>query len=72
MEILLENNVIHRDIKLQNILIKNNKAVISDFGLSHKLPKNQSELYLDRISGSEGYLAPEILKFMKTKSLPEI
>lgn len=60
MKLLNENNIIHRDLKLENILIKNNKAKLADFGLSKKIPQDLDVIYLDRVSGSEGYMAPEI------------
>lgn len=31
-------NFSHRDLKMENVLIKNDKVVISDFGLSRNIP----------------------------------
>lgn len=60
-------NIVHRDIKPQNILISipiqpNNirKVMISDFGVSKIL--NSESLTTDFSAGTEGWIAPEILK----------
>ncbi|CAD8146346.1 unnamed protein product [Paramecium octaurelia] len=51
-------NIMHRDIKLENILIKDQSSiVIADFGLAaKKLPKFEFKKY-----GTPGYIAPEVL-----------
>ena len=50
----------HRDIKLDNILInKNNSIKICDFGISKKMKKD--EIIKEHI-GTPAYLAPEIIK----------
>ena len=65
IDFLHSNNVIHRDIKLENILI--NKidegelnVKIADFGLSIILPDDHSKLY--EKCGTPCYMAPEMLR----------
>ena len=63
-------NVIHRDIKPQNILISlplppNNvrKVMISDFGVSKVLTSDQFSTEVSAaLKGTEGWIAPEVLK----------
>lgn len=53
-----QNNVSHRDIKLENFLIDNNNIVkLIDFGLSAK-----GQIFTQK-TGSKTYVAPEILTF---------
>ena len=53
-------NIVHRDIKLENILIDlNNNVKICDFGIG-KILKSSDELLYDRC-GTPMYMAPEIL-----------
>lgn len=57
-----EKNIIHRDLKLENILIDSPKNLsnikICDFGLS-----TISQEYSTVFCGSPGYIAPEVLKY---------
>ncbi|KRH92078.1 Serine/threonine protein kinase, partial [Pseudoloma neurophilia] len=57
---LHENFVVHRDLKIENVLIKNDGTVkIIDFGLSNFYNKNN---YLNTFCGSLQFAAPELLK----------
>ena len=59
IEYLHKNKIVHRDIKLENILFDDNEdAKLIDFGLSKYIKNN--ELLSDK-PGSEIYTAPEIL-----------
>jgi calcium-dependent protein kinase len=59
------NNIIHRDLKLENILVdqvdQNHNLMIKiiDFGTAKILQKNKSE---KAVIGSSYYMAPEVLK----------
>ena len=56
MEVLVENNILHLDLKLNNILIKNGKAKITDFGLSQEI---SNEYHRSRYRlGTELMMAP--------------
>ena len=60
LEYLFNKNILHRDIKPQNILVsKNNILKITDFGLSRHI--NNNEL-MATLCGSPLYMAPEIIK----------
>ncbi|KAH3762473.1 protein kinase domain protein [Pelomyxa schiedti] len=53
------NNVIHRDLKLGNILISNMVAKVGDFGLATTVSKKNERK--QTICGTPNYIAPEIL-----------
>ena len=52
-------NLVHRDISLENVLVKNNKVKICDFGLCLLIDSNNKDLY-EKI-GKPNYIAPELL-----------
>ena len=69
LEHLRKKRIVHRDLKLENILIRINKNaskdfVISDFGLAswdyHKAPRFER-------CGTPGYIAPEVLSSAQGK-----
>ena len=63
---LHSKNIVHRDIKLENILIDvNNNIKICDFGISKILSKKEEKCY-DQC-GTLMYMAPEILLSNKEK-----
>ncbi|CAD8210285.1 unnamed protein product [Paramecium pentaurelia] len=60
MQALHEKNILHRDIKLPNILIHNSTLKIADLGFCKQLKdQNQHE---NLILGSLGNMAPEIIE----------
>lgn len=59
---LHNKNILHRDIKSQNIfLTKNNIVRIGDFGLAKKIKKNTRISNMTKV-GTDCYMAPEILQ----------
>ena len=61
-----EQNIVHRDIKLENLLIDlNNNVKICDFGIGRKI-ENKNQLLHDQC-GTLMYMAPEILLSSKEK-----
>ena len=59
LEYLLENNILHRDLKPQNILLSKNYDIkITDFGFATYYNKNT---IINTLCGSPMYMAPEII-----------
>lgn len=70
LRFLLGKNIMHRDLKPQNILIcENRKIKITDFGLSRYFD-NQN--MIDTICGSPLYMSPEIMKNNKYDSKSDL
>ena len=58
---LQERNIIHRDIKLQNIFLTEKLELkLGDFGLARKLMHSEAKCY--NFSGTPAYMAPEIVE----------
>ena len=66
---LYKNGVLHRDIKPQNILIKDNTIKIADFGFAKSFSKND---LLTTFCGSPLYMAPEIILNKEYTNLSDI
>lgn len=50
--------IAHRDLKPQNVFIRNNRLILGDFGLSKIIdPRKQ---WTERACGTPGFMAPEI------------
>eukprot|EP00249_Psilotum_nudum_P011649 c23300_g1_i1 orf=420-2540(-) len=66
LQVLRENNLIHRDLKPQNLLLSTNDSSavlkIADFGFARSL---QPQGLAETLCGSPLYMAPEILQFQK-------
>ena len=60
LKYLLDNNILHRDLKPQNILLTDDYILkITDFGLARYY---QQDNMITTICGSPLYMAPELLK----------
>ena len=59
MQVLSVNKVIHRDLKPQNILMKNGVVKIADFGLARRFMGNDC---MRTFVGTPSHMAPEILR----------
>ena len=63
-----EKNIVHRDIKMENILIDDNKNVkIIDFGFSII---SEPDKKLNIFCGTPSYMAPEIVSKINYKGTP--
>jgi serine/threonine protein kinase len=68
LKYLHDNNIIHRDVKLENILINHHGTVkICDFGFA--IHKRNAPYY--KIYGTASYIAPEIMKIYLNKQIKE-
>jgi len=58
------NNVVHRDLKLENLLCdedNNHRIILIDFGLARK--KRDKDSTFDDGCGTMEYIAPEVLQY---------
>lgn len=60
LEFLHENNILHRDIKSLNVLLKKGQAKLSDFGLSRI--KKESNSTQGSLVGTVQWMAPELFE----------
>lgn len=62
VEYLHSHNIIHRDLKVENVVLTADKhARITDFGLAKEMETDVATT----VCGSEGYAAPEIMEIRK-------
>lgn len=65
LALLHSRSIIHRDLKCDNMLLTDNLRVkITDFGLSRKSPKTESQRKRQSYCGTDAYMAPEIFLCM--------
>eukprot|EP00002_Diphylleia_rotans_P037534 TRINITY_DN8398_c0_g1_i2.p1 TRINITY_DN8398_c0_g1~~TRINITY_DN8398_c0_g1_i2.p1 ORF type:complete len:204 (-),score=31.54 TRINITY_DN8398_c0_g1_i2:292-903(-) len=57
MEYLHQNNIAHRDLKTENIMIVKGVAKLTDFGLAKRIQQHSE--YASEIKGTEKWFAPE-------------
>nr|XP_034607064.1 uncharacterized protein LOC117866880 isoform X1 [Setaria viridis]XP_034607065.1 uncharacterized protein LOC117866880 isoform X1 [Setaria viridis]XP_034607066.1 uncharacterized protein LOC117866880 isoform X1 [Setaria viridis]TKW00307.1 hypothetical protein SEVIR_8G100500v2 [Setaria viridis]TKW00311.1 hypothetical protein SEVIR_8G100500v2 [Setaria viridis]TKW00314.1 hypothetical protein SEVIR_8G100500v2 [Setaria viridis] len=70
---LHEENIVHLDLKPQNILMDGNMMPkIVDFGLARLLGENKSKIYTERATGTTGYMAPEYFNGGKISTKADI
>ncbi len=72
LKYLHENRIMHRDLKLSNIMFKKENTLehlqILDFGLAQRLDVTK---YLFKRCGTPGYIAPEIILLGSNKKYSE-
>lgn len=60
MQFVHEKNFVHRDMKPNNIMIRNDERVcILDFGIAKDMNSNGTTTIVGTIIGSDGYMSPE-------------
>jgi serine/threonine protein kinase len=70
LKYLYNNNISHRDLKPDNILLLKNKIKIADFGYAKEL--NNNSIMMSTFCGTPYYMAPEILCSSKYNSKSDL
>lgn len=62
-----EKNIVHRDIKLENIMIEHNgNIILLDFEYSCLMKSKEDRMSVENISGTVDYFPPELLQYIKS------
>ncbi|MDR1641949.1 MAG: serine/threonine protein kinase [Clostridiales bacterium] len=63
LEILAQHNIVHRDVKLENIFLsKSGNYKLSDFGIARQIDESSTAL---SVKGTYSYMAPEVYHRLK-------
>ncbi len=70
LNLLHERNIVHRDIKLENIMFNEKELTLVDFGFSciTKTDNTRLQCPTDRMFGTALYMSPELLRWKFTKN----
>lgn len=77
MNYLHSQQIIHRDLKPENILFYvtpyETQAIIkvADFGLSLVIADDRSSITMSRVSGTPGWMAPELLRYIEDEEMKQ-
>ncbi|CAE7190030.1 CPK2 [Symbiodinium pilosum] len=63
------NNIVHRDVKAENVVLHGERAVLIDFGIACRMEEAEE---MRRRVGSPGYVAPEIIRGKRYNELVDI
>lgn len=78
MNYLHSQPIIHRDLKPENILFrispKSSKVTVkvADFGLSRIISEDRSSFTLSSVSGTPGWMAPELLRLVEEQQMGQV
>ncbi|CAK7336405.1 unnamed protein product [Dovyalis caffra] len=73
LKYLHENNIIHRDMRPNNILITHDhEALLGDFGLARTQHEDSEQSLETRVVGTLGYLAPEYAECGKVSTKTDV
>ncbi|XP_065866574.1 probable serine/threonine-protein kinase PBL5 [Euphorbia lathyris] len=73
LQYLHENNIVHRDMRPNNILITHDhEALLGDFGLARTQLDDSDQSWETRVVGTLGYLAPEYAECGKVSTKTDV